>query len=135
MEAEKDLADVRSRLLSMEDFDAHAFDHLLEDTTPTTVLRILARFSQTLHESIPALEHSKDAGEVEPIWKTSHKLAGSAAMLGFKGFGEKSKKLSFQLRGSFALNLHSEELHGYMREARELSNHLDKIFSNKNTYL
>ncbi|WP_413559898.1 hypothetical protein [Bdellovibrio sp. HCB209] len=135
METDSDLVGVSKELKSLTGFDSHAFNHLLEDTTPNTVLRILARFCMSLNEGIPALERGSNSGESEIVWKTAHKLAGSAEMLGFRDFGKKSKDLSWQLKQSDHLGAHSEEVVVYLSQARELAVQLAAVFPNQKNYL
>ncbi|WP_413295238.1 Hpt domain-containing protein [Bdellovibrio sp. HCB185ZH] len=135
METENDLVGVSKQLRTLSGFDSHAFNHLLEDTTAHTVLRILARFCVSLNESIPALERGTNSGESEVVWKAAHKLAGSAEMLGFKEFGKRSKDLSWQLKQSEHIGENSEDVTLYVAQARQLAMHLQAVFPNQKHYL
>ncbi|WP_413580393.1 Hpt domain-containing protein [Bdellovibrio sp. HCB288] len=135
METDNDLVGVSRQLKSLRGFDSHAFNHLLEDTTPNTVLRILARFSVSLNECIPVLEQGATTGDAEAVWKAAHKLAGSAEMLGFKDFGRNSKELSWQLKQSAHIGASQEEVNFYLMQARELAKHLTDVFPNQKHYL
>lgn len=135
MEIDSDLVGVSRELKTFSGFDSHAFNHLLEDTTPNTVLRILARFCMSLNEGIPALERGSNSGEAEVVWKTAHKLAGSAEMLGFKEFGKRSKDLSWQLKQSNLIGEHSEDVGLYLSQARQLAEQLTAVFPNQRNYL
>jgi HPt (histidine-containing phosphotransfer) domain-containing protein len=132
---ENDLVVVCKQLKTLSGFDSHAFNHLLEDTTASTVLRILARFSVSLNEAIPALERGSNSGESEVVWKAAHKLAGSAEMLGFKDFGKRSKDLSWQLKQVDHIGDSGEEVSIYIAQARQLSLHLANAFPNLKNYL
>ncbi|WP_413577047.1 Hpt domain-containing protein [Bdellovibrio sp. HCB290] len=135
METDNDLVGVSRQLKSLQGFDSHAFNHLLEDTTPNTVLRILARFCVTLNDCIPVLEQGSSSGDAEAVWKAAHKLAGSAEMLGFKDFGRNSKDLSWQLKQSAQIEANIEEVNHYLSKARDLSRQLSEVFPNQKHYL
>ncbi len=135
METDNDLVGVSKQLRTLSGFDSHAFNHLLEDTTANTVLRILARFCVSLNECIPALERGSNSGEAEVVWKAAHKLAGSAEMLGFKEFGKRSKDLSWQLKQSEHIGDNLEDVRLYVTQARQLAANLANVFPNQQHYL
>ena len=135
METDSDIVGVSKQLRTLTGFDSHAFNHLLEDTTASTVLRILARFCVSLNEAIPALENGNTSGQSEVVWKAAHKLAGSAEMLGFKEFGKRSKDLSWQLKQADHIGDSGEEVSLYIAQARQLSSHLIDAFPNQKNYL
>lgn len=135
VETEQDLSAVTTELRGVSGFDASAFERLLEDTSPSATLRILARFNLSLQETVPLMMQSMQSGQIEPIWKSAHKLAGSAEMLGFKEFGLQSKHLSSQLKNSEVLGTHAGEVTVYISEARAVMNLIGKAFPNLKSYL
>ncbi|MFM6927703.1 MAG: Hpt domain-containing protein [Bdellovibrio sp.] len=135
METDIELNQVVEHLKGLPGFDTYALHHLLEDTAANTVLRILARFSVTLEESLFLLEKGAEIEDQTLIWKAAHKIAGSAEMLGFKEFGQKSKRLSGHLKLSSDLSNHVEDIAAYRSDVKTLLNLISKSFPRRQSYL
>lgn len=135
VETDLELKQVVEHLKGLPGFDSYALNHLLEDTASNTVLRILARFSVTLEESLPLLEKGPEIEDSTLIWKAAHKIAGSAEMLGFKEFGQKSKRLSSNLKISSDLSNHVEDITSYREDVFALLNLITKSFPRRQSYL
>lgn len=82
------------------EFERDKIQELYSDTDAETVLKILARFHETLVVSIDKIQLAIDLNEVEVIWKTAHKISGSAELLGFVEYGQEARNLSHDLRAS-----------------------------------
>jgi hydroxymethylpyrimidine pyrophosphatase-like HAD family hydrolase len=82
---------VLEALCKIEGFDQSAFTKLTIDTSPSTVLEILAQFRKTLEQARLDLLSGQTQKSDEIISKVCHKLRGSSELLGFIGF---SKSLS-----------------------------------------
>ncbi|MBO9666047.1 MAG: Hpt domain-containing protein [Bdellovibrio sp.] len=134
MENELKLKDVIHRLQTTPGFDVYAINHLIEDTGANTVLRILARFSVSLEESLPGFDKGGTESQTS-VWKSAHKLAGSAEMLGFKDFGQKSKHLSSVLKNSDNPNTHVGEISAYKNEVTDLIGTISKSFPERQNFL
>ncbi len=135
MSAEKDLTDVAERLQFFDGFDVKVFDLLVEDTNAIATLRILARFCMSLDESLPHLQHGVQDGNPEIIGKAAHKLAGSAEMLGFKTFGDRSKSISSRLKHATMQDLPQAELRSYIQDTHTLCDRIKSDFPQWQTYL
>ena len=135
VETDIELKQVVEQLKGLPGFDSYALNHLLEDTAANTVLRILARFSVTLEESLPLFEKGAEIEDSTLIWKAAHKLAGSAEMLGFKEFGQKSKRFSSHLKLSSDLSNHVEDIASYKEDVYSLLNLITKSFPRRQSYL
>ena len=86
-------------------------NELCTDTDAETVLKILAQFHLTLVDSIHKMklaveqldennirDNAIDETALEIIWKTAHKISGSAELLGFVKYGQESRQLSYDLK-------------------------------------
>lgn len=135
MENKIELSQIVDKLKHVPGFDQYALNHLVEDTTPVTVLRILARFSVTLEESLPILEKGTEIEDPSLLWKAAHKLAGSAEMLGFLEFGQKSKKISTSLKIDNNINLYADEITRYRVATKELLALIKGCFPKRQSYL
>ncbi len=99
------------------DYDSQLLMQLYTDTDDNTVLQILARFHETLVESIQKIERALDSGENrDAIWKAAHKIAGTAELVGFSSFGHIARQLSHDLKD----NLTGEESEKSVKEFLEL---------------
>jgi HPt (histidine-containing phosphotransfer) domain-containing protein len=65
-------------------FNDEAFLNLVEDTNETVTLQILARFQKTLSECENSIRVGIEKNDRDLLWKTCHKIAGSAELLGFR---------------------------------------------------
>ena len=117
------------------DFDRETFIHLYEDTSEETVIKILAHFSENLLESIKNLEISRSEENCEIAWRLTHKLAGSAELLGFKNFGQHSRELSHLIRANPVYENHRQAIEDYLNTLQNLSDSIRSTFPTLRSYL
>lgn len=117
------------------DFDMQIFTHLYEDTNEDTVIRILAHFNENLKEGVLRMEGALAAENCEDVWKTSHKIAGSAELLGFKPYADRSRHLSRQIRANPNFESHADEIRDYLRETAEISRGIATAFPSLTAFL
>lgn len=86
--------DVLVKFKKVKDFDPSGLVQLKEDTDESVAIKILARFFITLEESLNHVATSLNSGELAEVSKGSHKIAGSADLVGFAVFAQKSRKIS-----------------------------------------
>lgn len=98
MGLKEDLQIFISRLRSCSGFSLELFSQLIEDTSEDVAFKMAARFHRTLGESLNFVKEGYRQGESEPIWRGAHKVAGTAALLGFNDLGSHSKELVKKLR-------------------------------------
>ncbi len=79
---------------------------LIEDTDEETVVRILANFARGLEESFSKTVQAVAVQDVDTIWKASHKVAGSAGLLGFVVLGGHARDLSTELKADLDFSKH-----------------------------
>lgn len=132
---EKDLELVSTQLSGISGFDKFAFQHLLEDTAPVVVLKILARFNVSLRDAMSVIQDGVAKNETAEIWKACHKLTGSAELLGFKEFGQRSRRLDLELKTMPQMDLHTQEIHEYLQQAEALSQRISTSFPQIKNYL
>jgi FOG: HPt domain len=132
---EKDLELVSTQLNAISGFDKFAFQHLLEDTAPVVVLKILARFNMSLTEAMGVIREGVSKNETGDIWKACHKLTGSAELLGFKEFGQRSRRLDLELKTMPQMDLHTKEINEYLEHAESLSRRISTSFPQISNYL
>lgn len=116
-------------------FNNEAFLNLIEDTSEDVALQILARFQKTLSESQAALRSGIDTGDHDLLWKTCHKVAGSAELLGFRRFAITSKNLSHSLRASPDIESYLEELEFHTKACERLNREISSHCPNLANYL
>jgi HPt (histidine-containing phosphotransfer) domain-containing protein len=105
-------------------FHPAGFLQLYRDTDEVTVMKIMARFHETLCKSLDQSRAAVLANDAKPIWAASHKVSGSAELLGFREYGVKSRELSIQLRANPEISSHRKEIDEFL----DLTDHLkDKI--------
>ncbi len=132
---EKELEHVSTQLFGTSGFDKFAFQHLIEDTAPLVVLKILARFYVSLQDAVLFIEKGVDEGDTLEIWKVCHKLTGSSELLGFKDFGNKSRRLDIELKSMPELDLHMEEINEYLIHIKFLGQKILESFPQLKNYL
>lgn len=135
MEIEQDLELVANYLKTSSDFDIGAFNQLTEDAGALVALRVLARFCLSAEDSLKAIESAIEDENSEQAWKACHKLTGSCELIGLKAFGQRSRKLSSDIRAMPELNLHGDELAQYVREGRYLIEKIESNFPRLKSYL
>ncbi len=135
LETDQDYARVLSGLKKLPDFDKEAFITLTEDTDEQVILKILARYSVTLSESLEQINEGIKEDNGEKIWRACHKVAGSAELLGFRGFGTHSRALNMSLKTMTDPHIHMNEIQTYSQEGYQLLRSIEVIFPNLRTYL
>src|SRR5688572_21468418 len=133
--SKNDLAPFISKFESAEGFDMDAFKELLQETDADTVLRILARFRDTLRQTIEAIDAALTKNDTETLWRSFHKLAGSAELLGFAKLGHLSRELNEQLRAHSEIEGLRPEINEVLTRGRQLSNDLETVCPNLQHYL
>lgn len=116
-------------------FDGRIFSNLLEDTNEETVIRILAHFNENLKEGILKITDSLAKEECEEVWKASHKISGSAELLGFKSYAHKSRDLSKQIRANPVFSVHESTIRSYLQETQMLSQEIVTAFPTLKAFL
>jgi len=135
VEIERDLKEIVYRLQNFSGFDIAAFKQLIEDTGELVALKILARFYLTTEETITNVKMGIENDDSDIIWKACHKLCGSAELLGFKSYGQKSRKLNLDVKAMPDVPLHMNELTSYISEGREIMKAILLSFPNLKNYL
>lgn len=130
-----DFDSVSSKLRTIPDFDISAFEQLKNDTSELVSLKILARFSVTLKESLNQIELGLENENSEEVRKACHKLVGSSELIGFKEFGKKSRTLNNAIRDVSDVHMHEAELKEYMEAGQSLLNNIRHAFKNINEFL
>ena len=120
---------------SFPGFSAAAFDHLMEDTSADVALQVLARFARSLDEATATIDQGLKDDSSEKIWKACHKLAGTAELVGFKNFGDVSRKLSHVLQAAGELGERTAEVKAYLEDCRALSRRISECFPRATDYL
>lgn len=109
---------------------------LYNDTDDNTVLQILARFHETLVESIQKIERALDSGEnTDAIWKAAHKIAGTAELVGFASFGHTARELSHDLKDAAATAESDEKIRKFLELTRRNKEVISTAFPNYRDYL
>jgi len=117
------------------DFDQNSFLQLFNDTNDETVMKILARFHETLTTSESQIELAIEPNDVETVWKACHKVSGSAEMLGFRGYGNVARELSKQLRANPELASHSSDIDEFLQLTHDLRRKITLSCPNLSSFL
>lgn len=118
------------------EYDKQLLIQLYNDTDDNTVLQILARFHETLVESIQNVERALDSGEnSDAIWKTAHKIAGTAGLVGFATFGNFARELSHNLKVAPATAESDQEIRKFLKLTRTNKEVISTAFPNYKDYL
>lgn len=124
-----------------EGFDQESFFNLYEDTGEETVMRIMAHFNQNLIEASRHIKEALLVGQdsqsehVENVWKWAHKIAGSAALLGFKRYGDESRELSKKIRDQQSFAEFKPQVESYLKQTMSLSRNIEEAMPSLKTYL
>lgn len=135
MELEQDLMTVANYLKTSSDFDIGAFNQLTEDAGALVALRVLARFCISADDSLKTIEAAIEEDNSEMAWKACHKLTGSCELIGLKAFGQRSRKLSSNIRAMPELHLHHTEVAQYLHDGRALIEKIETNFPRLKSYL
>ena len=117
------------------DLDRAEILQLCQDTSEETVMRILARFRETLEESRQQSQSGLERGEPSKIWQACHKIAGSSELLGFKPFGKQSRRLSYALRENEDIAVFRADIERFLEEASSLSKKIVQSCPDLKVYL
>lgn len=129
--------DILMKFKKIKDFDASGLLQLKEDTDETVAIKILARFFITLEESLNHVAVSLNNGELAEVSKGSHKIAGSADLVGFSIFAQKSRKISRDLKTlpeSSSADLHHEVV-DYLSDGKLMLSQMKEAFSDYKSYI
>ena len=118
-----------------KDYDSSLIMQLYEDTDDITVLQILARFRETLIDAIQKMDTAFDAGETEAIWKSAHKIAGSAELVGFGHLGRVARDLSHRLKESKNPSAFATENKNFIEMTKKHRDVITSAFPNFKDYL
>lgn len=135
MDATADFARVIQELKNVLEFDQSIFQDLRTDTDEMVALKILARFSLTLEESLAAIADGMRDGNSEIIWKALHKTAGSAELVGFKTFGRSVRDLSGQIKSAHDNNLDTQKVSVSVETGKQILAQVKSVFTNLKDYL
>ena len=117
------------------EFDHDKIQELYADTDEETVLKILARFHETLVDSIAKLQIAIDSADIETIWKVSHKISGSAELLGFVEYGQEARKLSHDLRSNTDFSQNRTRANDFLNRTKILKLKIMKSIPALNDFL
>ena len=115
--------------------EKEVFSNLLEDTNEDTVLRILAHFNENLKEGCEKIKIAITEDNCESVWKTAHKIAGSAELLGFRDYANRSRELSRLVRASPVFETHADDIEIYLKTTTELTAEISAICPGLNSFL
>ncbi len=117
------------------EFDEEKIQELCSDTDEETVLKILARFHETLVDSIEKMQLAVESVDSEVIWKVAHKISGSAELLGFKVYGQEARKLSHDLKANADFGHNSFRINNFMDRTKKLKSKIMKSIPALNDFL
>ena len=117
------------------EFDREKIQELCSDTDAETVLKILARFHETLVDSIEKTQSAIEIADVEVIWKTAHKISGSAELLGFVEYGQEARDLSHYLRANTDFDISRQRINNFLNRTKILKLKIMKSIPALNEFL
>lgn len=133
--ATNELEQILESLLANGQLQRESVFRLYNDTDSVTVLKILAHFRANLTDGIPVLRAGILESNSDVIWKTAHKFAGSAELIGFMKFG----RLARQINDDFKVGVSAAEGYkaaGYFVEQADLlAKQIDAAVPNLSSYL
>lgn len=121
---------ILANLKKVKDFEPSGLMQLKEDTDEIVAIKILARFFITLEESLDHVALSLKSGELSEVSKGSHKIAGSADLVGFTSYAQKSRKISRDVKifsEQSSTDLHDEVVH-YLDEGQTMIGQMKRAF-------
>lgn len=110
-------------------FDKLVFSKLVQDTSLDVSLNILNHYQLTLNDCIQDIDQGMMSGDNELIWKSLHKVSGSAELLGFQKFGVSTRRLSKSLQANTDLLQYKEQIDTAKQEMLEIKDLIFKYFS------
>lgn len=129
--------EILTKFKMVKDFDPKGLLQLKEDTDEKVALKILARFFITLEESLAHVATSLNSGELMEVSKGSHKIAGSADLVGFSSFAQRSRKISRDVKGTpemSSADLHHEVV-DYLNDGKTMLGQMKQAFSDYQNYI
>jgi hypothetical protein len=121
--------DILHRFKKIKDFNSDGLVQLKEDTDESVAIKILARFFITLEESLDLVSVSLKNHLLGDVSKGSHKIAGSADLVGFSTFAQKSRKISRDLKSA---PIETAEIHlevvEYLNEGQQMLKQMKEAF-------
>lgn len=119
-----------TKLMAVKDFDPAGLNQLKEDTDESVAIKILARFFITFEESLNVVATSLNNSDFAEVGKGSHKIAGSADLVGFAKFAQRSRKISRDVKNS-SQNASSElhyEIQEYLKDGKLMFTQMKSAF-------
>lgn len=129
--------EILTKFKAVKDFNPQGLEQLKEDTDEKVALKILARFFITLEESLDHVATSLNSGELVEVSKGSHKIAGSADLVGFTTFAQRSRKISRDVKGTpemSSADVHHEVV-DYLNDGKTMLGQMKKAFSDYQNYI
>ncbi len=117
------------------EFDQEKIQELCSDTDELTVLKILARFHETLVDGLEKMQAAIESVDSVVIWKTAHKISGSAELLGFTDYGQEARKLSHDLKANADFSHNSFRINNFMNRTKILKLKIMKSMPTLNDFL
>jgi HPt (histidine-containing phosphotransfer) domain-containing protein len=134
-ETPTDLSKYMDRMTPRSDFHATSFTQLIEDTSEDVAFRMLARFHKSLGESLVIIREGIENKNGNIIERATHKVSGTAELLGFKILGKDSKEISQSLRAAPEIDSHIGEIKSYLVSAETIHNGILASCPNLSSYL
>lgn len=103
----------------VEGYEAQQLLQLTDDTDEETVFKMLSLFCASLKKTSMDVEQAVENKDVKTIWSSTHKIASSADLLGFKAFGRLSRDLSHELKDSEEIN-HRANISAFLHQTKKL---------------
>lgn len=129
--------DILVKFKQVKNFDPNGLVQLKEDTDESVAIKILARFFITLEESLNLVASSLNNGELDEIYKGSHKIAGSADLVGFSRYAQKSRQISRDVK--IMPNDSSSELHheviDYLNDGQTMIAQMKEAFPDYKSFI
>lgn len=132
---EKELRAFKEHFSTAPGYEKAVLANLLEDTNEDTVLRILAHFNENLKDGCEKLKSATDQENSEVVWKTAHKIAGSAELLGFRDYANQSRELSRVVRATPVFDTHAEAIRVFLKATTELTAEISATCPGLNSFL
>jgi len=129
--------EVLIKFKKVKDFEPRGLLQLKEDTDESVAIKILARFLITLEESLNHVAKSLNSGELAEVSKGSHKIAGSADLVGFSALAQKSRKISRDVKTlpeMSSADLHHEVV-DYIKDGKLMLGQMKEAFSDYKNFI
>lgn len=112
----KMVADLRQT----ENFDEAALMQLVDDTNEEVAIKMLSQFHKNLSDAIQSIENGLTSDNSEMVWRPCHKLAGTAALLGFGVFGNVSREIENKIKSQPNIGGFAADVRKHLETARLL---------------